>query len=224
MIRCWFAVLFAAVCLCVTPPRAFAIDGRVGLHVVRIEPNDSDAKDFSDAAWGGNLEAILVSPGMGNAFAFPMGIDYIQLESTTTEFIDRTTGLRVEQQTRQDYVRIYAGGRVGHQGHGFFRPYVGANLTLNIFTRSTDVVIPDDSDREDEIRQNLKSNTELAAGFDASLGIELNFNNTWYLDAGAKYLESFNVPAQLGDDARRIYPSYIEGYLGAGVFFGVFGG
>lgn len=205
-----------------TVTSAFAAGSRVGLHVIRLEPSDDDAKDYSGAAWGGNVDVVLVPPGVASALAFSIGLEGVQLDSHTIEFRDRVTGLRVEQQTNQDYFRIYAGARVGHQGHGFFRPYGGANLAANIFSINTDVVIPDDSARENEIRQNLKSKTETAFGFDVVVGVELNFNDTWYIDLGAKYIEAFNVPAQLGEDAKTIYPSYVEGYLGAGVFFDVF--
>ena len=71
-----------------------------------------------------------------------------------------------------------------------------------------------------EIRQDLESETELAAGFDVVLGVELNFSDKFYIDVGAKYIKAFNVPQQLGDDAETIYPQYFEFYAGFGLSFG----
>jgi len=219
-----FAVmsLLCALGACIAATGALAAGSHAGLHVIRVTPVDDDAKDYADPAWGGNIDGVFVPPGMADVFAFEFGVEGARLDSKTVEFIDRITGLRVEQQTNQDYFRVYMGGRLGHQGHGFLRPYVGASLSMDIFTINTDVVIPDDTARENEIRQNLKSKTEVALGYHFDAGLELNFNDVWYIDVGAKYIESFNVPAQLGADAKTIYPTWVEGYLGAGVFFSVF--
>ena len=195
-------------------------NSRFGLHVIRIEPNGDDAEQFSAAAWGGNIEAILVPSGIWNALGIVVNVSLVELDSKTTVFRDRLTGLRTEQQTSQTYTRVAAGARVGHQGHGFFRPYAGANLAINIFNIDTDVVIPDDSDRENEIRQDLKSKTETAFGFEMALGTEFNFGDRWYIDLGGKYIKTFEVPQQLGDEARKIHPQYFEIYAGAGVTFG----
>jgi opacity protein-like surface antigen len=214
-----FALLFVAV-LSVSASSASAVKGRFGLHVIRLEPEGDDAERFSDESWGGNIEFVVVPPGVGDFFALNLGFEAVVMDAHTIVFRNRVTGLRTEQQTNQNYMRLFAGGRVGHQGHGFLRPYAGLNLALNIFTLDTDVVIPDDTDPENEIRQELESETELAAGFDVALGLELNFSNKWYLDLGAKYIKAFNVPQQLGDDAETIYPQYFEFYAGAGLTFG----
>jgi opacity protein-like surface antigen len=204
-----------------------AADGdnsRLGIHVIYLEPNGEDAKDYSKSAWGGNIEVVLAPPQVYDALAFSLGFELAQLDAQTVRFIDRTTLLTVEQQTTQDYFRIYLGGRVGHQGHGFLRPYAGANIALNIFRIDTDVVIPDDSVRENEIRQDLESNTETAFGFDAIAGIELNFYDKWYIDVGGKFIKTFSVPQQLGEDAVEIHPQYFQIYVGGGVTFGLLAG
>lgn len=212
--------LILAILMMTLASSAFAGSNRLGLHLLRVEPNGDDAEQFSEASWGGNIEGVLVPPGLWNALALVVGFDFMSLDAHTTEFRDRTTGLRVEQQTRQDYMRLFLGGRLGHQGHGFFRPYVGANIALNVFTYSTDVVIPDDTDPENEIRQSLTDETESAFGFDTVLGLELNFNDAWFIDGGAKYIKTFNVPQQLGDDARTVHPQYFQIYIGGGYMFG----
>ncbi len=209
--------------LCLLVSAASANNSRLGLHILHVEPNGGDAEQFAEASLGGNIEVVLVPPGVWDAMAFTFGFDGVLLDSQTTKFRDRTTGLRVEQQTRQNFFRLFLGGRVGHQGHGFIRPYIGANIALNIFTYDTDVVIPDDTDPENEIRQSLEDETETAFGFDTVLGVELNFNDKWFLDGGAKYIKTFNVPQQLGDDAKTIHPQYFQIFVGGGFMFD-FGG
>ena len=86
--------------------------------------------------------------------AFAGGAELIRMLGQTTEYRDVQTGLRIEQQTNQDYARIFLGGRFGPHGPGFVRPHIGANLALVVYDISTDVVVPDDIDRENEIRQN----------------------------------------------------------------------
>lgn len=207
-------------CSIATTATADLANSRIGVHLLYLEPNGEDAKDYSKSAWGGNIELVLAPPQVYDALAFSLGFALVPLDAQTVVFMDRVTGLRTEQQTSQDYFRIYLGGRIGHQGHGFLRPYAGLNLALNVFNIDTDVVIPDDSDRENEIRQDLESQTEAAFGFDTALGLELNFSDKWYLDVGGKFIKTFNVPQQLGEDAVEIHPQYFQVYVGAGVTFG----
>jgi opacity protein-like surface antigen len=184
-----------------------------------MEPNGSDTEKFSKPSWGGGVELIVVPPRIGNFFAGVLGFEGVGMLSQTTEFRDKITGLRVEQQTSQDYLRFYLGGRVGHQGHGFLRPYAGANIALVVYSISTDVVIPDDSDRENEIRQELESETKTTAGFDFALGLELNFRDKFLIDLGAKYLKSFSLPQQLGDGSVTIHPQYFAIFAGVAFAF-----
>ncbi len=86
------------------------------------------------------------------------GLEIINLLGETIEFSGNITGLRVEQQTSQNYGRIFVGSQIGGHGNGFVRPHAGLNVALVLYCIDTDVVIPDDFDREKEIRQNLSSN------------------------------------------------------------------
>ena len=81
---------------------------------------------------------------------------------------------------------------------------------------STDVVVPDDVNRENEIRQNLRSASQSAFGYDLDAGSDLNFGK-WFVEGGGRFAKSFNVPQQLGDGAVSIHPGYIQIYLGIGV-------
>jgi hypothetical protein len=181
-----------------------------------MEPEGADAEDYSKASWGGGI-TIVGAPSGSGFFAGVLGFDIVNMLTQTVEFRDRVTQLRVEQQTSQNYMRFYAGGMLGHQGHGFFRPHIGANIALVYYMISTDVVVPDDDIREKEIRQHLDRQGHAAFGYDITAGIELRWTNMFYTDIGARYMKSFKVPQQLGDDAVTVHPEYIQIYLGFGL-------
>jgi hypothetical protein len=197
---------------------AFA-GGKIALYGVRMEPEGDDAERFSRVGWGGGVQAVLPIPRLSNALAGTFGFEIVNLLTQTTEFRDRATGLRVEQQTSQDYFRIYAGARIGGHGHGFFRPHAGINFALVPYRISTDVVVPDDFDRENEIRQNLRDRTEAVLGYDITLGVDLNFYDKFNVDGGVRYLKSLSVPQQLGAGSVKVHPDYFQIYLALGISF-----
>ena len=207
-----FSILALAV-LTIGTSLSASVPIRIGGYGIRLEPEGDDAENFSKASWGGGLYAVVVPPNTANFLSVVAGLDFINMLSQTVEFRDQTTMLRIEQQTNQWLSRFYIGGRVGHQGHGFLRPYAGANIALNYYTISTDVVIPDDRDYENEIRQHLDKESELAFGFDLAIGVELKIKR-FCIDLGARYLKTFSVPQQLGPDAEKIHPQYILIYAG----------
>lgn len=193
--------------------------GKVGIYGLWMEPDGEDAEKYSRGSLGGGLHVVVPVPQLSNVLAGVAGFEYVNLLSEDTEFRDGLTGLRVEQQTRQHYVRFYVGAQVGGHGHGFFRPHAGVNLALINYGISTDVVIPDDYDRENEIRQNLRSKNRVVGGYDVTLGVDLNFSNKIALDGGVRYLKSFSLPQELGEDAVTVHPQYFQIYLGVGVSF-----
>jgi opacity protein-like surface antigen len=193
--------------------------GKIGIYGIRMVPDGADAEDYSRPGWGGGLHIVVPVPQVYNLLAGTMGFEAVNLLNKTVTFQDRVTGLRTEQQTDQNFFRIYLGGQIGGHGSGFVRPHAGINLALAIYHYNVDVVIPDDSDRENEIRQDLASASETSFGYDITLGIDLNFSNTIALDGGVRYIKSFNVPQQLADEAETIHPQYFQIYLGVGASF-----
>ncbi len=213
-------LLFAA---CSLPARdahaAPSLDqGKIQLYLLRMDPTSRDAKEFTRASWGGGASVVAPVPQLGNLFAGVLGIDIANMLSEKTEFRDQLTGLRVEQQTNQSYMRFYLGGRVGPHGYGFVRPHVGSDIALVLYDITTDVVVPDDTDRQNEIRQNLRSTTRASFGYDLGAGADLNFGQ-WYGEGGVRYVKSFNVPQQLGAGAVTIHPAYFQIYVGVGLNF-----
>jgi opacity protein-like surface antigen len=193
--------------------------GKFGIYGIRMVPHGTDAQQYSDPGWGGGLHAVIPLPSASNIIAGTAGLEIINLLSETETFTDGLTGLRVEQHTDQTYFRLFMGAQVGGHGNGFFRPHAGINLALVYYEFRIDIVVPDDYDRERDIRQNLDQRGKFAFGYDVTLGLDLNFSNTLALDGGVRYLKSVSVPQQLGEGTVRIHPQYFQIYLGVGIAF-----
>lgn len=191
--------------------------GKVGIYGIRMAPYGIDAEQYSSPGWGLGVHAVLPVPQVANIIAGTCGFEWINLLSHTDTFIDDVTQLRIEQQTHQNYYRIFLGAQVGGHGNAFFRPHAGVNIALVYYEIGTDVVVPDDYNREQEIRQNLREEGKIAFGSDLSMGLDLNFSNKLALDGGVRYLRSFAVPQQLGAGSVIIHPRYVQIYLGVGV-------
>ncbi len=191
--------------------------GKIGFYVTRMTPEGDDAQNYSRPGWGGGFHLVVPAPQLGNILAGVVGIEGINLLDQTVDFYDSKTLLRVEQQTSQNYYRFYLGPQIGGHGNGFLRPHAGINLALVVYNIHTDVVVPDDSDRENEIRQNLRNKTRSVFGTDITLGLDLNFSNTVALDTGIRFLKSFSQPQQLGDGSVTVHPQYFQIYVGIGM-------
>lgn len=199
-------------------PMAARAQVDVSFYGVHMDPAGQDAKDYSRASYGVGIHAGVPIPQVGKVLAGAIGLELINMLSETHQFQDSQTGLTVEQQTSQTYTRLFLGPEIGPHGNGFFRPHVGAHVALVVYDISTDVVIPDDVNRENEIRQNLRSKTRSAFGYDLNAGTDLNFGK-WFVEGGARFAKTFNVPQQLGDGAVKVHPSYVQIYLGLGLNF-----
>ena len=105
----------------------------------------------------------------------------------------------------------------GPHGHGFFRPFVGADVALHVYTIGTTLVVPDDNNPGGSLTQNLPGgDNKLAFGYDVAVGIDLQYRR-FFIESGVRFLKSFNVPQQFGRaDARQIHPGYFQVFLGFG--------
>ena len=193
--------------------------GKIELYGIRMDPTDVDARQYSRPGYGLGLEVVAPPPVLAQLFAGVAGIEWVNLMSQTKKFQDPLTGLRVEQQTSQDYFRFFVGGQVGAHSGGFLRPYAGVNVAAVVYGISTDVVVPNDLNRQNEIRQTLSDENKASFGWDANAGLDLNFRDRWNIDAGVRLLHSYGVPQQLGGNAVTIAPSYVEYRLGVGMGF-----
>lgn len=194
------------------PAHAAKVEG----YFLKMDPYSDVSRQYGRPGYGGGLELVGELPGTAKLFAGVGGLEIVNMLSTTTEFRDVTTGLRVQQQTTQNYGRLYLGGQFGSHSSGFLRPYVGANVAMVWYGINTDVVVPDSYDRENEIRQNLRDENELAFGWDANAGVDFNVRDKWSIDVGVRYLHSYDVPQQLGAGSVRIEPDYFQLKIGVG--------
>ena len=196
--------------------------GKVGVYAIRMVPYGQDAETYSRPSWGGGIHAVFPLPVVSQLFAITGGLEFVNFLEKKIELREPTTGLRVDQKTSQDFVRLFVGGQIGGHGNGFLRPHAGASFALAHYQFSIDNVIPNDNDPNNPVTQNVKEVSSTVFGYDFNLGLDLNFSNRIALDGGVKYVKSFSVPQQLGSDAVKIYPQYFQIYFGLGVSFDMF--
>src|ERR1041385_3023421 len=195
---------------------ARAATPRATLFGESLVPANANARDFADPGWGGGVEISWPIDGTAGMLAAYRGIEAASLLSDVKKFQDHLTGLRVEQHPDQVYGRLFLGGQMGPHGNGFLEPYANVALALVIYGINTDVVVPDDSNRENSINQHLSSQTETAFGWSAGTGVNLNFGR-WGIDGGVRFLKQYGLPQQLGDGAVTIEPSYLQYRIGLSV-------
>lgn len=193
--------------------------GKAGVYGIYMVPRGEDAENYSQPGLGFGFHIVVPVPQLANILAGTAGLEFINLLDKTIDLRDRTTGLWVEQKTSQNYFRLFIGGQVGGHGNAFFRPHAGMNVALVVYSISTDLVVSDSWD-EDEIIQNVSNESHVVAGYDITLGIDLNFSNKFAIDGGIRYVKSFSVPQQLGAGSVKIHPQYFQIYLGIGIGFG----
>jgi hypothetical protein len=198
--------------------------GKVGLYGVHLTPYGEDAKDYSGPGWGFGMHAVFPVAQLAELLAGTVGVEYTNLMSATLSTYDPVTGLRVDQETSQGIFRFFLGAQFGGHGNGFLRPHAGANIALEYYSFKVDIVVPDDYNREREIRQSLTDAGQVVFGYDLTLGLDLNFNNGIALDGGVRYIKSFSVPQQLGPGSVKVYPNYFQVYLGIGASFDMLSG
>jgi len=205
------ALLIACLLLVAVP--GFAATPRAGLYVTRMDPADAGARDYSKSGWGGGLDVSWPFGGTKGLLAAIGGVEMSSLLSQEKVIRDQLTGLRVEQHTDQIYGRLFVGGQLGPHGNGFLEPYANAAIGLVFYGISTNVVVPDDINRENDINQLLSSQNEAAFGWSAGTGMNLNFG-AWGVDGGVRFLKQYGVPQQLGDGAVTVQPAYHQYRLG----------
>lgn len=193
---------------------------RLMLAGLYMEPNGPDAQDYGTGHFG--VSASLIAPVSQKIhwLAGVAGADFVSLLDKTKDLRDSETGLRVEQVTSQTYFRFFLGGQIGGHARGFLRPHAGFNVALIVYGYSTDVVVPDDYNTEQEIRQNLESEHHVTVGQDINLGLDFRLSRRMDLDLGVRYLKSLGVEQNMGRDLVTVYPEYAQVYLGIGFSFG----
>ena len=144
------------------------------------------------------------------------GAEVSSLYSGVTTFVDTTSGERAEHHMDQLYGRVFVGGEVGPHGHGTVEPYANLALSMIVYGFFDDVQISGGS-APGEL---LVSEHEVAAGWSAGAGVNLNFSR-FGVSGGVRYLREFGTPQQLGNDTVVIQPAYMQYRIGLTVPFPV---
>lgn len=210
------STVFTALTVAAVPANA---QGKLEAYFIKMDPYSDVARQYGRPGFGGGLEVVGALPGTAHLIAAVGGLEVVNLLSSTTTVYEPVTHLRVDQETSQNYGRFYLGGQLGSHSSGFLRPYVGTNVAMVWYGISTDVVVPNDANRENEIRQNLRDENRLVFGWDGNAGVDLNFHDKWSVDVGVRYLHSYNVPQQLGAGSVRIEPDYFQFRVGLAADF-----
>jgi opacity protein-like surface antigen len=196
-------VALAVVALVATPVQA--MDGKLGVHIVRMDPNGTDATRYTEPGWGFGVQltatarsrtAKLIDSGLLAGIA---GIEYVNLQAQE-RFIYDPVGVSVTVERNDQYLgRLYLGPEIGGHGHGLLRPHAGANLALVLYGISYG---------------NGFGDHKTTYGYDFSAGLDFNPWNTVSFDLGARYVKMFGIPAQLSfETAEPIEPAYVQAYL-----------
>ncbi len=212
------AALAIACSVALVPGPAHAA-GKVSLYLSRMEPTDVDARRFSRTSWGGGIDAVLPWYAAYNLVALTSGLEISNMMSQSTHVYDPFLRETLEQRTNQSYGRFFVGGRAGPHGPGFIRPHAGANIAVVWYGISTDIEIPNPADPENPNSKTLESHYKAAFGYDVNAGVDLNLANAFPIEVGVRYVQSFNVPQQLGEGAVSVSPRYLQTYLAIGIGF-----
>ena len=204
----------AVLLLVLLPGAAVALEGKLGLGLVRLDPIGQETERYSGPGWGVGLQLTALPNWAPRVLAGVAGFEYVNLSFRYTRLSGEP--LRVIGQTHQYMSRLYIGSEIGPHGPGVLRPHVGGNVALVLYGFSADVVVPNGSDPE-PVTQAALSEHRATFGYDVVVGMDVNPWNTVSFDAGVRIIKSFNVPQQLAIGTRRIHPGYIEGYFAVAV-------
>lgn len=197
---------------------AWAVGGRVAVHGVHLDPR-GDAEGLGKDGWGGELEGVVTFSPLPSILALSGGVMISQFSSEKVVFQPGPFAFRRELTTEQMLYRFYLGSEVGPHGHGFFQPFVAAHGGVVVHSLSQTLTEPDDVIPENT-RTQSQSENDTGIGYDAAAGVCWNFNNRFSVVTGARYLRSYGLNEQLGEDEKTVDPEYIEAFVGLGVDVG----
>jgi len=187
---------------------------QISLHGIYMVPDGVQATDYSRPGFGGGATFIFPIGTLPDIMRGGVGIEFVNLLSKSHQYTDRSTGLPYDQETNQNFMRLYFGLYVGSRGTAFYRPYAAINLALHVYGISSDIVQKDPYDPTIEDTETISSTSHAVAGCDMTFGLDLNVSQLVALDGGFRFVKSFAVPQQLGEGSVKVYPYYFQIYLG----------
>ena len=201
------APLVLAVLALATAP-VQAMDGKLGVHIVRMDPKGQVTTRHAEPGWGFGVQLTATTRSRSSKLldsgllAGILGIEYVNLQAQEALVIDPGGGPSSVERNDQYIGRLYLGPEIGAHGHGLLRPHAGANLALVFYGISY-------GDGTGEHKATY--------GYDVSGGLDFNPWNTVSFDLGARYVQLFGIPSQLGFiTAEPIEQAYVQAYLAVG--------
>ena len=197
---------------------------KLDAYAIYMTPYGIDARNYNRPGFGIGGNVVYPFQETYGALAGVVGFEFVNLLDKQFDDVEYIDGVPFPytQETSQNYARFYLGPQFGAHGKGIIRPYAGANLDFSVYWISTDIVVKDNANPNNEIRKNKSSSSHAVFGFDLMMGADIKPWENFSIDGGLKYLKSFSLPEQLGDGSLTIYPQYFQVYLGVGVSFDAF--
>jgi opacity protein-like surface antigen len=190
------------------PAPVRAMDGKLALHIVRMDPNGTDATRYTEPGWGFGVQLTATTRSRtakvldSGVLAGILGIEYVNLRPQDVLVYEPGGSTVAVERNDQYLARLYLGPEIGAHGHGLLRPHAGANLALVFYGISYG---------------NGMGDHKATYGYDVSGGLDFNPWNTVSFDLGARYVKMFGIPAQLSfGTAEPIAPAYVQAYLAVG--------
>jgi len=203
------------------PGGTILAQAKYSLNMARIFPKYPQNNYSDKPSWGGGL-AVVVPLTRTDIFpAVDIGMEYFNCLSENETITDPYYG-SADIPTSQGIYRFYTGGRLGVNGPGTFRIFMGGHFALAVNRIHTAYVIylSNGEGRQTPERENLYSQTRTSLGYDVNAGCELQLAETFIFESGLRYLHSFNAPIQLDDyRAIPIASDYSQIYFSVGAFF-----
>jgi hypothetical protein len=196
-------------------------DGKYSFYAVRMSPYYNYSGSFSSPIWGGGFTVVAPFTPAHEFLAVNIGIEFFDFFEEVIDYHDPLNYVWGNIETNQEYYRFYMGARFGGHGNGIFRPFVGSNFSLVIYYMHTDFVTSVYLEgRPMEVREVLISQTETVLGCDLNLGADIKLTESFIIESGMRYIQSFNVPVQLEDPRAITVPSgYLQLYISIGATF-----
>jgi hypothetical protein len=182
---------------------------RVAVYAMRIDPGAPLRQGAWNSGYGGGAEVSWPIPGTQGLFAAYGGAEVSSFYSGVRTVADSASGERAEHHMDQLYGRFFAGGELGAHSDGTLEPYANLALATIVYGYFDDVKLT----AGDASQELLVSEHEVAMGWSAGAGVNLNFAH-FGVTGGVRYLRQFGTPRQLGNGTVPIQPAYMQYRIG----------
>jgi hypothetical protein len=186
----------------------------VAVYAMRLDPGAPLRKGSWNSGYGGGFDVSWPVMRTQGLLALVGGAEASSFYSGVRTEVDTASGERAEHHMDQLYGRVFVGGELGPHGDGTLEPYANLALSMIAYGYYDDIQLT----AGDASRELLVSQHEVAAGWSAGAGVNLNFRG-FGMTGGVRYLRQFGTPQQLGNGTVRVEPAYMQYRLGVTVPF-----